>query len=49
MNWLHPKVVKNLGNMMDITPEDIDHRLQENQKHYLAFLKNTYAQEYKST
>lgn len=47
MNWRHPKVVENLGNMMDITPEDISHHLQENQKHYLGFLKSTYAQEYK--
>jgi phosphoglycerate-specific signal transduction histidine kinase len=48
MNWRHPEVVEQLGKVMDITPEDITRHLEENQKKYLVFLKETYAQEYKS-
>lgn len=48
MNWKHPKVIVNLDSMMDITPEDISQHINENQKKYLAFLKDTYATEYKS-
>ncbi|OLU17496.1 hypothetical protein BVH01_13255 [Pseudomonas sp. PA1(2017)] len=48
MNWEHPKVAENLGSMMDITPEDITRHINESQKNLLAFLKDIYAQEYKS-
>ena len=48
MNWEHPKVIENLSSMMDITPEDITRHIDENQKKFLAFLEDTYAQEYKS-
>lgn len=47
MNWEHPKVIESLGSMMNITPEDISQHISENQKKYLAFLKDTYAKEYK--
>ncbi len=47
-NWEHAMVIKSLGNMMDITPEDITRHIDENQTNFLAFLKDTYEQEYKS-
>jgi len=48
MNWKHPEVIKHVGNLLDITSEDIEKYLKENQVEFLKFVKKAYAREYKN-
>jgi len=48
MNWQHPEVIKHVGNLLDITSEDIENYLKENQVEFLKFVKEAYAHEYKN-
>lgn len=48
MNWQHPKVVESVGNLLAITPDDINTYLKENQVAFLSFVKTAYTKEYSS-
>lgn len=46
MNWEHPKVIENIGNLLEITSDDINNYLKENQVAFLKFVKSAYSKEY---
>ncbi|WP_448212958.1 hypothetical protein [Colwellia sp. MEBiC06753] len=48
MNWKHPKVIEHLGHLSNITYEDIQKHLNDNQLLYLKFVKASYSKEYNS-
>lgn len=49
MNWDHPKVIESVGNLIDITPDDITKHLNDNQVEFFNFVKNAYSKEYDNT
>ena len=46
MNWEHPKVIESIGNLLEITSDDINNYLEDNQVAFLKFVKAAYAKEY---
>lgn len=48
MNWKHPMVIKNIKNLLEITPDDIKKYLDENQVKFTNFVKNAYQREYEN-
>ncbi|WP_419833475.1 hypothetical protein [Endozoicomonas atrinae] len=46
MNWEHPKVIESVGNLLEITSDDINNYLKENQVAFLKFVKAAYSKEY---
>ncbi|EPJ44487.1 MAG: hypothetical protein OFPI_39750 [Osedax symbiont Rs2] len=46
MNWEHPKVIESLGHLSNITYDEMQAKLKENQVSYLNFVKASYSSEY---
>ncbi|QQX81102.1 hypothetical protein JK628_04310 [Shewanella sp. KX20019] len=48
LNWEHPDVVKQLGEIDNITHKELQEALNENQVAFLEFVKATYSEQYKA-
>lgn len=48
MNWEHPKVIEQLGKVLEITAEDINKHLSENQMVFLNFVQSAYKKLYEN-
>ncbi len=48
MNWEHPKVIERVKNLLEITSDDIEKHLKDNQIKFIKFVKSAYKKEYKN-